>query len=68
MWAPPPAATMSATLMDPTTLYFGLCAFAVFIGVASLAAAKGPTRECPQCGDRVVLTARRCKACHFRFT
>ena len=56
------------TVMDPTTLYFALCGFAIFIGLAALIAGKGPTRECPQCGDRVVMTARRCRACHFQFT
>ena len=54
--------------MDPTTLYFALVAFGVFIGLAALIAGKGPTRECPQCGGRVVTTARRCRACHFQFT
>jgi predicted RNA-binding Zn-ribbon protein involved in translation (DUF1610 family) len=54
--------------MDPTLLYLSLCAFAVFIGIAALVAAKGPTRECPQCGGRVVMTARKCRACHFLFT
>ena len=54
--------------MDPTTLYLALCGFAVFIGVAAIAAAKGPTRECPQCGERVVMTARKCRTCQFQFT
>ena len=54
--------------MDPTTLYLALCAFAIFIGLAALIAGKGPTRECPQCGGRVVMTARKCRACHFLFT
>ena len=54
--------------MDPTSLYFALCGFAIFIGLAALVAGRGPTRECPQCGDRVVMTARKCPGCHFRFT
>ena len=54
--------------MDPTSLYFALCGFAILIGLAALVAGRGPTRECPQCGDRVVMTARKCPGCHFRFT
>jgi hypothetical protein len=54
--------------MEPTAIYFGLVSLAIFIGVCALAFARGATRECPQCGDRVVLTARRCRGCQYTFS
>jgi hypothetical protein len=54
--------------MEPTTIYFALTALAIAIGLFALVLGRGPTRECPQCGGRVVLTARRCRGCQYTFT
>ena len=54
--------------MEPTAIYFSVVAFAIFIGIAALILGKGATRECPQCGGRVPMTSRRCRACQFLFT
>jgi hypothetical protein len=53
--------------MNPLTLYLLLVAGAVFIGVLALHFAKGAHRSCPGCGDDVLLSARACGRCRYRF-
>jgi hypothetical protein len=53
--------------MDPTFIYVSIVAIALSICVAAITAGRGPTRTCPQCGDRVSITARLCRACRYRF-
>jgi len=54
--------------MEPTAIYFGVVVLAIVNGIAALVFGRGATRECPQCGDRVALTARRCRGCQYTFS
>ena len=53
--------------MDPTFIYISMVFIAVSICALALSAGRGPTRSCPQCGDRVTIDARLCRACRYRF-
>ena len=53
--------------MDPTFIYVSVVAIAISICAAAIVAGRGPTRTCPECGDRVSIGARLCRACRYRF-
>ena len=53
--------------MDPTFIYVAVVGIALSICFAAISAGTGPTRSCPQCGDRVSISARLCRACRYRF-
>ena len=53
--------------MDPTFIYVSVVALALSICSAAIFVGKGPTRTCPECGDRVTIGARLCRACRYRF-
>ncbi|HEV2811914.1 MAG TPA: hypothetical protein VGW10_01575 [Solirubrobacteraceae bacterium] len=53
--------------MDPTFIYVSVVAIALSICTSAIAVGKGPTRSCPQCGDRVGIGNRLCRACRYRF-
>ena len=53
--------------MDPTFIYVSIVALAISICALAISAGRGPTRTCPQCGDRVAITSRLCRACRYRF-
>lgn len=53
--------------MDPTFIYISIVAIALSICASAIGAGRGPTRSCPQCGDRVTIGARLCRACRYRF-
>ena len=53
--------------MDPTFIYLSIVLIAVSICAMAISAGRGPTRSCPQCGDRVSIHARLCRACRYRF-
>ena len=54
--------------MSPTIIYISLVVMGVLIGIAALVFHKEPQRECPQCGERVPITRRKCRTCQFEFT
>jgi hypothetical protein len=54
--------------MEPTLVYFAALVFAIAIGVSAVALGGGATRQCPQCGGRVAMTARRCRGCQYTFS
>ena len=53
--------------MDPTFIYVSVVLIALSICASAIGAGRGPTRSCPQCGGRVAITARLCRACRYRF-
>ena len=53
--------------MDPLFLYIGLFVFAIGLFAIGSNAAGEPTRICPQCGDRVSISARLCRGCRYHF-
>ena len=53
--------------MDPTFIYISVVAIALSICASAIGAGRGPTRSCPQCGDRVSISARLCRGCRYRF-
>ncbi len=53
--------------MDPTFIYVSIVFIAVSICASAIVAGRGPTRSCPECGDRVSIGARLCRACRYRF-
>ncbi len=53
--------------MDPTFIYVSIVFIAISICASAIVAGRGPTRSCPECGDRVSIGARLCRACRYRF-
>jgi hypothetical protein len=53
--------------MDPMFIYLAAVLLAVSICVGGIATGRPPTRLCPQCGGRVSIMARTCRACRYRF-
>lgn len=55
------------TEMDPTFIYVSVVAIALSICTSAVFAGRGPTRSCPQCGDRVTIGSRLCRHCRYKF-
>jgi predicted amidophosphoribosyltransferase len=55
--------------MGPATLFAIFVGFMVVIGGITVAAMllPRPSRSCPRCTRRVLLTAARCRNCGYRF-
>ena len=53
--------------MDPTLIYVSVVMLAVSICTMALTVGRGPTRQCPECGERVAIGSRRCRACSYQF-
>jgi len=54
--------------MDVTVVYLVFAVVAIVVCASVQLVDHAPTRQCPQCGDRVAQTARACQSCHYRFT
>ena len=53
--------------MDPFFIYVSVLAIALSVCASAIWAGRGPTRSCPQCGDRVSISARLCRGCRYKF-
>jgi hypothetical protein len=53
--------------MDPTLIYASVVAVAMSICTSAFFAHRGPTRLCPECGDRVSIGSRLCRHCRYKF-
>ena len=53
--------------MSATALYVAMGVVLAF-GLGSLFVYRAPSRPCYRCGERVEITARRCRHCGYRFT
>jgi hypothetical protein len=62
-----PAGRAYRRRMNPLTLYLLLVGVAVAVCVSAIAFTRGQHRACPACDEDVLLSARACKACGYRF-
>ena len=53
--------------MDPTLIYVSVVFIALSICTMALSAGRGPTRLCPECGERVPIGSRKCRQCRYQF-
>jgi hypothetical protein len=53
--------------VSPLLIYIGAMLIVGAVGVVAVIIHRPPTRVCPQCDNRVPLSANGCKWCGYRF-